>query len=143
MTMTLFAVDFDEVKKHRQLWLDQSSTSVAYSADLDEDAKHLVWIYNDQIAGIASIVPDMKKVGADNINWRLRGMAIDPTYRGNGKGEEFLQAVLDFAKKKNIYPLYGAARQDSTQMYEKLGAIICHKTYEIGDQGSHVDFIFA
>lgn len=143
MTMTLFAADFDEIKKYRQLWLGRAAGELIYDADSDERAKHLIWIYGDRVAGIASIVPDMKKVGADNINWRLRGMAIDPMYRGNGKGEDFLQAVVNFAKKKSLYPLYGAVRQDATEMYRNLGAIISEKSYDIGGQGAHVDFVFA
>lgn len=143
MTMTLFSVDLDEVQQHRQLWLGLSAAAPSYAGDKSDEAKHVIWVWDDKVAGIASIVPDMKKVGADNIYWRLRAMAIDPAHRGNGKGDEFLKAVLDFAKRKNMYPLYGASRESSRQLYEKFGAIISEKPYDIADQGLHVDFVFA
>jgi GNAT superfamily N-acetyltransferase len=143
MTMTLFSVEFEEVQQHRQLWLGLSAANQTYTGDKSEEAKHIIWVCEDKIAGIASIVPDMKKVGADNIYWRLRAMAIDPLHKGTGKGDEFLQEVLAFAKRKGRYPLYGASRENSTQLYEKLGAIIAEKPYDIADQGLHVDFVFA
>lgn len=143
MALTLFAVDFDEVEKHRHNWLNSASGSPVYVGDRSPEAKHLIWIYGDEVAGIASIVPDMKKVGADNINWRLRAMTIAPAHRGNGRGEEFLHSVINFAKKKNVYPFYGSCKEGATGMYKGLGAIVCPKTYEINDQGLHVDFIFA
>lgn len=143
MTLTLFSVDLDEVQRYRQLWLDPLAFVTVHNGDLADKAKHLIWVCDDEVAGIASIVPDMKKVGADNINWRLRAIAIEPARRREGKGEEFLLGILAFAKRKNRYPLYGASRADSIALYEKLGAVICDKPYELADQGLHVDFVFA
>ena len=143
MTMTLFSVELEEVQQHRQLWLGLSTAAQTYTGDRSEEAKHVIWVCNDEVAGIASIVPDMKKVGADNIYWRLRAMAIAPLHRGTGKGDEFLQAVIDFAKRKGCYPLYGASKESSRQLYERFGAIISEKPYDIADQGLHVDFVFA
>lgn len=143
MTIALFSVDLDEVMQYRQDWLGFSTATPNYTGDQSEEAKHLVWIFGDKVAGIASIVPDMKKVGPDNIQWRLRAMAIHPEHRGNGKSEEFLQAVLAFAKKRGVYPLYGSGRLGTTALYEKLGAIVCENSYEIAGHGPHVDFVFA
>jgi len=141
--MALFSVELSEVQLYRRRWLGFSDDAPLYTGDTSDAAKHIIWVHDDRVAGIASIVPDMKKVGADNINWRLRAMAIDPIHRGSGKSDEFLKAIVNFAKDRNVYPLYGASKESSRRVYEDQGAIIIEKPYAIGDKGLHLDFVFA
>lgn len=144
MDLHLFSVDLDEVMQYRKLWLGSGiDRSPIYDGDRSDGAKHLIWIQGDKVAGIASIVPDMKKVGADNILWRLRAISIDPELRGKGVSEYFVKAVIAFAKRRNMYPVYGSSRINETTLYESLGAIVCENSYELNGMGSHVDFVFA
>jgi GNAT superfamily N-acetyltransferase len=75
----------------------------------------------------------MGKTGA----WRLRGMATDPSCRGQGYGAEILKACLEHAKSSGAHLVWAHARTGAEAFYLRHGLKRVGNIYELPGVGPH------
>lgn len=131
--------------RRRVLRPGQPPERAHYAVDAQPDAFHLGATDMDrQIVGVASLyherfpldsqVPTNQKPHTD---WRLRGMAVEPTLQGQGVGRILIEAVLDALRERNGTWLWCNARVTAEPFYTALGFTTYGDPFEMADIGTH------
>lgn len=110
-----------------------------FEGDYDENTLHVGLIAENKVVGCLSF---MRNVWEGNPAWQLRGMAIDPTWRGKGAG----RILLDYAEtvlmeKSDIRQLWCNARANAVGFYEKMGWQVVSEEFTIPHVGPHYKMI--
>lgn len=108
-----------------------------YEGDDDIDTYHAGAFDKEKIIGIASVYRKAKKGENNNNSWQLRGMAVDPEYRGKGIGKLTLENCINYIKSKNGKILWCNARLVAVDFYKSFGFAIKSDLFEIDDIGPH------
>ncbi|MCC2678401.1 MAG: acetyltransferase [Pseudobdellovibrio sp.] len=69
--------------------------------------------------------------------YRLRGMATDPSYQGQGLGRKIILAAEDELKKRGCDLLWFNARVSAEVFYKKLGYTAIEEVFNIDTIGAH------
>ncbi|GGF45900.1 N-acetyltransferase [Marmoricola endophyticus] len=83
-------------------------------------------------------------VGSGNVrplpdgSWRVRGMAVEPAYRGRGVGAEVLAGLLAHVAASGGGPVWCHARTGARSLYERAGFVAVGEPWVDPDIGPHV-----
>ena len=148
--------------RHKVLRPGQPIEKCFFEGDNDANSFHLAAFLNNEIVGVASFRADNSKFSSkpeivqllQNQNkeltkslelsdsqplpYRLRGMAVDPTYQSKGIGKEILtegERICAEEKKTNI--LWFNARKNAFNFYQKLGYVFNSEEFSIDGVGIH------
>jgi ribosomal protein S18 acetylase RimI-like enzyme len=92
---------------------------------LVSNSKIFVCEYNDQLIGMAYLVPSGNPNHIYPADWSyIRMVGVDPAYRGKGIAKRLTQMCVDFAKQSNekIVGLHTSALMDDARhIYESAG----------------------
>jgi ribosomal protein S18 acetylase RimI-like enzyme len=69
--------------------------------------------------------------------WRVRGMATDPAYRGQGAGAQILDALVEHARAQGATRVWCNARTPALSLYERAGFERESEEFEIAGIGPH------
>jgi GNAT superfamily N-acetyltransferase len=102
----------------------------------DADAVHVGAWDDGTLVGCATVFPDPwpgppPEPGA----WRLRGMAVDPSYQRGGVGRAVLAVAGDAARRAGAPLLWANARSTAVGFYERLGWRVVGPEFETADTG--------
>jgi ribosomal protein S18 acetylase RimI-like enzyme len=70
--------------------------------------------------------------------WRVRGMATDPDFRGRGAGTAVLSALLDRARAHGARAVWASVRTPARTLYERLGFQVASDEFEQPQIGPHM-----
>ncbi len=70
--------------------------------------------------------------------WRIRGMATDPAFRGRGAGGAILAALLDHARAEGAAAVWANVRTPARTLYERAGFHVSSEEFELPHIGPHV-----
>ncbi|MBL7546230.1 MAG: GNAT family N-acetyltransferase [Bdellovibrionaceae bacterium] len=98
---------------------------------------HFGLFYNDRLISIATVFPESNKGLFCGFPYRLRGMATDINYQGQGFGGATLMAVIDFLKDKRCDLLWCNARFKAFPFYKSSGFQFHGEMFELPDIGPH------
>ena len=70
--------------------------------------------------------------------WRVRGMATDPAFRGRGAGAAILAALLDHAAAQGAVAVWANVRTPARTLYERAGFQVTSEEFELPQIGPHV-----
>jgi ribosomal protein S18 acetylase RimI-like enzyme len=70
--------------------------------------------------------------------WRIRGMATDPAFRGRGAGSAILDALLDHARAQGATAVWANVRTPARTLYERAGFQVTSEEFELPQIGPHV-----
>lgn len=90
-----------------------------------------------RVLGIASFYIDSHPLEPMPGDWRLRGMAVEPTLQGKGLGGRLVQAGLEHIREQAGKRLWCNARVSAQGFYTKLGFTIQGEVFEIKPIGPH------
>lgn len=125
---------------------------VKYPEDRHENTKHFAIFISEKKRenpiGILSIYQEKLKLDGnviieksiiDKVTWRLRGMAIEPTFQKNNFGTLLLNACYEYLLKHTQQPtgLWCNARSSVASYYLKNGFQIIGKEFDLPDIGPH------
>lgn len=123
-----------EIRPLRQAVLIDGTERV--SADFDGDDRpttiHVAAFADDQCVGCVSL---MREPWCDKPAWQLRGMAVDPAYRGIGLGSRLLKHCHTQA---GGMPMWCNARQDAAGFYHRFGWKTIGEPFDIDGVGPHL-----
>ena len=70
--------------------------------------------------------------------WRVRGMATLPGFRGRGAGSAVLEALLDHARRRGGTSVWCNVRTPARTLYERAGLQVASEEFELPQIGPHV-----
>lgn len=117
---------------------EQTLESCHYPEDQWPGVFHL-GAYNpqQQIIAIASFYPQVLKAEPTKKSMRLRGMACDALYQGQGIGTKLLRKGIEVCQQDGADLLWCNARTEAARFYLKLGFITIGDEFEIKNIGPH------
>lgn len=98
---------------------------------------HLGLFFAGKIVSIATFIQESHPEFSAGYPYRLRGMATDPNYRGQGCGQMLLRHGVEFLKEKRCDLLWFNARQKAFPFYEKLSFYYHGPLFDMKDIGPH------
>lgn len=107
--------------RHQVLRPHQTLEDCDYPNDRNPDSFHLGAFEGDALIGVGSFYKEKQETVLGHFQWRLRGMAVLPDFRGKGVGEQLLRFAFDELKTKRADVLWCQARESATGFYSKLG----------------------
>ena len=122
----------------RVLRPSQPRQNCEYAEDYFPTTFHIGAIAQERIVSNGTFMlqshSELKKVA---ISYRLRGMATDPTFQGQGLGRKIIEAAEVELLKRNCDLLWFNARVSAEAFYRKLGYTAIENIFEIETVGPH------
>jgi predicted NBD/HSP70 family sugar kinase/GNAT superfamily N-acetyltransferase len=115
----------------------QSPEECIYEGDEDPGSAHYGAVVDGQVVGIASIYRQREDGTEDPFTWRLRGMATDPSVRGEGYGRALLEAVVEHARREGGMRLWCNARTGVADFYGAAGFVVQGEEFDLPGLGPH------
>lgn len=98
---------------------------------------HLGLFFENKLASISTFIQEGHPDFPSEFPYRLRGMATDADFQGQGLGGILLQHGVEFLRQKNCDFLWFNARIKAFSFYEKLGFTYHGPLFDIKDIGPH------
>ena len=86
----------------------------------------------EELVAVGFVCPD-----GEAGEWRVRGMATAPAYRGRGAGAAILDALLEHARSQGATRVWCNARTPALGLYERAGFERESDEFEIPGIGPH------
>lgn len=111
--------------------------SVQFEGDLAQESFHVGAYLNKKLIGAASFVPEKHAELLAKSPFRLRGMAVDSEFQGNGAGKQILFFAESLLQQKNADLLWFNARENAFSFYKKQGYQFWNELFDIPGVGPH------
>lgn len=109
-----------------------------YPNDRNPDSFHLGSFEGERLVAVGSFYKERRETVLGHFQWRLRGMAVLPDFRGKGVGAGLIAFALDELKAKRADVLWCQARENATGFYTKLGFNTKGEPFPLDGLGVHV-----
>lgn len=116
-----------------------AAEDASFAGDREASSGHFAAYGNgpiDRIVGVASVIEEPEPDGPGV--WRLRGMAVDPAYRGMGVGVALLARVRDFVARSGGELIWCNARVSAEGFYRLAGFVTSGGPWNEPGIGPHV-----
>lgn len=92
-----------------------------YPGDDDPSTLHLGLYDGETLVGVASVL-NQSPPGSNNPNsWRLRGMAVNESYRNRGQGTKMVEICIAYVNEADGDEFWCNAREAARTFYEREG----------------------
>ena len=138
--MEVRVVEAERVRpmRQRELRPHQPIEAMVYPGDEAPGSFHLAAVDGvGRVVGIASFYVDPHPLDPEPGDWRLRGMAVEPSLRGKGLGGRLVEAGISRIREQGGRRLWCNARVSAQAFYEVLGFAIAGDIFEIEPIGPH------
>lgn len=96
----------------------------------------------DEKDNVIACLTLMKAEWKNGLIWRLRAMAVDEEFQGNGLGSELLEFALeDLEKSNNMDSIWLHARTTSQNFYKKFDFEVASEVFNFGNAGPSVKML--
>lgn len=123
--------------RHQVLRPHQSIEDCDYPNDRNPDSFHLGAFDGERLVAVGSFYKERHETVLGHFQWRLRGMAVLPDYRGQGVGAELIAFALDELKAKRADVVWCQARESAVGFYTKLGFATKGEPFVLEGVGAH------
>ncbi|WP_316817490.1 GNAT family N-acetyltransferase [Pedobacter nyackensis] len=107
-----------------------------FPTDGNDGNFHLGRFIGHKIVSVATFYPeDCVEIGDGG--FRLRGMATDPDFSGNGYGAELIKFAINELRSVNASYIWCHARSSAVGFYKKLGFEVISDEFEVQGIGPH------
>jgi GNAT superfamily N-acetyltransferase len=120
----------DEIRELRLSVLRPDAPREPSAYDLDPETVHIGAFDDAQPVGCATVFPDPYET--EPRAWRLRGMAVEPSYQGTGVGRAVLEAAVGVAVAAGAPLIWANGRTTALAFYQRLGWIAVGKEFTYG-----------
>lgn len=115
----------------------QALEEMIYPLDKEKGSHHVGAFWKNNLIGIASIYPESQDGQLYEGQWRLRGMAVEADFRGNGVGRSLIGECLQYAKEQKAANVWCNARTSAIGFYIAFGFAQVGEEFEIPGIGPH------
>lgn len=127
--------------RHKVLRPHQNFDAVKYADDFSADAFHVGALIDGRIVGIATFAREIhapvEKIHPSKNPYRLRGMATDFDFHGQGIGAAVMHFSFAQLRERQCDLLWCNARKIAFPFYEKLDFKYIGEMFEMPDIGPH------
>ncbi len=124
--------------RHSVLRPHQPIAACHYPGDDDDEVNfHIGAFHNEKIISVASYFLEKHPDLEGTPQYRLRGMATDPNFRGQGAGSQLLKKGNEILLEKGVPVWWCNARISAAGYYEKAGLSQLGEIFEIKPIGMH------
>ena len=123
--------------RHKVLRPHQTLEDCDYPNDRNPDSFHLGAFVGDHLIGVGSFYKEKNDSLSGWIQWRLRGMAVDPDHRARKLGSALLDFALDHLRSQGADLLWCQARETAIAFYEKHAFQKHGERFDIEGIGGH------
>lgn len=109
--------------RHRVLGRGASADDVAAADDDDPDSGHFVIRKEGAVVATGTVRRRNSPRAAGGQHWQVRGMAVEPAFRGRGLGSAVLGAILEHVEQRGGELVWCHARIAARTLYERHGFI--------------------
>jgi len=109
--------------RHRVLGRGATAADVAAADDDDPDSGHFVIKADGVVVATGTVRRRASPRAVDGSHWQVRGMAVEPTFRGRGLGSAVLSAILEHVEQKGGDLVWCHARVAARSLYERHGFV--------------------
>ncbi len=120
--------------RQRVLRPNQPREACFYPAD--SEAVHFGW-KEEKILSIVTAHPEQHSLFPELGQWRIRGMATEPSKQGLGLGSKVLLALLDWGQIEGVPLFWCNAREGAIPFYLRHGFKVKSELFEIPGIGPH------
>ena len=110
--------------RRRVLYGHVPDETAVYPHDGQPGSFHLGARADGALVAVASWYPEATDRRPARAPWRLRGMAVDPTYEGRGVGRLVFQAGVAELQSRGADLLWANARDGALEFYRRLGMTV-------------------
>lgn len=108
-----------------------------WANDRLEGSFHLAAEVGEQRIAIGSFYPEKHPALSGWKQFRLRGMATHPEFRGRGAGRRLLRFALEHLEGQQVDVLWCNAREVAVPFYEAMGFKVSGDAFDIPGIGLH------
>lgn len=119
MTIEVRRATAAEVRDLRLAVLRPAAPRVPSAYDEDPATVHVGGFDGERVVGCASVFPE--PFDDEPAAWRLRGMAVEPSYQGRGVGRLVLDAAVAAAAEAGAPLMWANGRVSAMQFYLRQG----------------------
>ena len=123
--------------RHRVLRSNQALDDCKYPADFETNSFHLGAFLDHQLISVASFYHEVNPALNGEIQYRLRGMATLPDYRGKKAGSGLLFEGIEMIRKRKSDTFWCNARTTVSDFYKSLGMDEMGEVFDINPIGPH------
>jgi len=123
--------------RHRVLRPHQTIEDCDYPHDNDPDTFHLGVFLDEQLIGIGTFMKEKNDALLGWKQYRLRGMATQADFRGQGVGRKLMDFAIDHLRSQNSDLLWCNAREVARGFYTRLGFEVVGPPFRIEGIGEH------
>jgi GNAT superfamily N-acetyltransferase len=109
-----------------------------YPLEEDPATAHFAALADGCVLAVGSVMADGHPREPASGDWRVRGMATLPEWRGHGLGARVLDALEAHAREEGAGRLWCNARIGARSFYERAGWLTEGGEYEIPGIGMHL-----
>lgn len=144
MSVAIGPADLTAVLPFRQSLLRpmQSIETCVFDGDEAPDADHLVARIDDEVVGVASVVPSARPGGPGD-GRRIRMVGVVPDHRGDGIGVELTAACVGRAVVRGASEVWLSSRSHLVGWYRAMGFDVVGPEYDKPPVGPHVDLVLS
>jgi GNAT superfamily N-acetyltransferase len=130
MTYEVRRATDDEVRELRLSVLRPNAERVPAAYDLEPTTVHVAAFDAGVIVGCATVFPEAYE--GEPAAWRLRGMAVEPSYQGKGVGRVVLELATEIAMGDGAPLMWANGRTSALAFYERLGWVAVGEEFIYG-----------
>ena len=123
--------------RHRVLRPHQTIEDCDYPNDRNPESFHLGVFIGEHLIGIGSFYAEKNDALKGWKQYRLRGMATHPEFRGQGAGAKLIRFAVEHLRAQKADLLWCNARENAKGFYEKLGFGTHGEPFHIEGIGEH------
>lgn len=123
--------------RHRVLRPHQTIEDCDYPNDRNPESFHLGVFLGEHLIGIGSFYAEKNDALKGWKQYRLRGMATHPGFRGQGAGSKLIRFALEHLRSQRADLLWCNARENAKVFYGKLGFGTQGEPFNIEGIGEH------
>jgi predicted GNAT family N-acyltransferase len=123
--------------RKRILRPEQKEDAAHFNCDDDPSCLHFAYKIKERIVTVATFYIESHPLLSAGTPYRLRGMATDTNFQGQGYGEKVILKAFEVLETKKCDLLWCNARLRAVPFYEKLGFRTIGDVFEISGIGPH------
>lgn len=115
---------------------------VTYAKDLHSETLHIGCKDKEgALTAVGTLIPESEREEYSSSVFRLRGMAVKESLRGQGLGSQILDYFIDYARDKKAIKIWCNARVHVLSLYERRGFKKVGETFDVPGSGPHYKMI--
>lgn len=134
----IYLKDKDIKTVHFLFWSDRPDLVVFNFNELKDKSviKNLIEFNN--LIGTGTLIAEDESERTSDAQWRIRGMAVDPLFQGQGIGQKIVKAMVNYVKDNKPSDLIWCnARVEALTLYQRFGFSIESEVFMISGSGPH------